>query len=182
MAVLRRLLSRRAGWLATVLLLAVGAGNATADTITIIGDKGDGMVDVLGNAGLNLSDPTIRPGTGGDISGGGVRGQVGIIFFALPTLAPGSTIAGTRLHIRYLGPETGGSPIPEFNIDAFGIGARSSALMLSSDYYAGPAASSSNMLIQAAVITPTTAPGDLGIANANLLGFVRSLYHPDGTP
>jgi hypothetical protein len=181
MAVVRRLLSCRVGWLAAVLLLAVGAGNATADTITIIGDKGDGMVDVFGTP-VNLSDPTIRPGTGGDISGGGIRGQVGIFFFALSTLSPGSSIVGTRLHIHYLGPETGGSPIPEFNIDAFGLGARSSPTMLSSDYYAGPAGSSSNTLIQAAVITPTTAPGDLGIANANLLGFLTSLYHPDGTP
>jgi hypothetical protein len=54
--------------------------------------------------------------------------------------------------------------------------------MLSSDYYAGPAGSSTNTLIQAAVITPSTAPGDLGIANPNLLNFITSLYHADGTP
>jgi hypothetical protein len=140
------------------------------------------MVDVFGTP-VNLSDPTIRPGTGGDSSGGGIRGQAGIFFFALPTLSPGATIAGARLHIHYLGPDTsGGMPIPEFNIDAFGIGARSSPLIQASDYYAGPAGSSTNTLIQAAVITPSTAPGDLGIANPNLLNFATSLYQPNGTP
>jgi hypothetical protein len=161
------------------LLLSFGlASRSSGDIITVLGDKGDGGVDVHGTP-VNLSDPDFRPGTGGNI----IRGQAAIYFFALPTISPGAAITSATLQFQYLGIYVDSIPsIPEFNLDVFGINARPTATIQSSDYYGGPTALSTDTLILASAITPSTAPGAFGITNTNLLNFVHSLYNPDGTP
>ena len=73
------------------------------------------------------------------------------------------------------------NPPPDFNIDLFGIDARAAAVIQTSDYYDGNATLSSDSLIQTDVLAPSSAPGNYGIENANLLNFVKSLY-VGGTP
>lgn len=161
-----------------VAFLATGIANARAGLINVVGDTGDGGVDVNGTP-VNLSDPDFRPGTGGNI----IRGQAAIYFFKLPIVPSVSATTSVALQIQYLGIYVDSVPsIPEFNLDLFGIGARPNADIQSSDYFAGSAASSSDELIQDDFITPSTVAGSLDVTNSNLFSFVTSLYNPDGTP
>lgn len=149
--------------------------HAAAATIAVTGDSGDGMVDVNGVA-LNLTDPMIRPGTGGN----DVRGQAGVFFFQLPTLSP-NAIASADVQLSFLGLDVAGDVVnvPDFNLDLFGLGVRSSATILSSDYYAGNAAGGNGTLIESAFLTPGASPGNF---DASFGGYLQSLYSPSGVP
>ena len=115
-----------------------------------------------------------RAGTGGD----NLRGLASIFFFELPTFSSDAIITNAELQLEYV--EIEGDP--EFNIDLFGIDARPKAIFDASDYYDGDAASSSDALIEASLITKSTTVGNLSVANSRLLNFVNSLYNVDGTP
>jgi hypothetical protein len=156
------------------------AGEAFGGTITVAGDYGDGSVDVNGLP-QNFDLPVLRVGTGGN----NVRGHASIFFFALPALPSPGALAEADLTLNYLGIAEG-SPgvfgIPEFNADLFGIGARSTPTILSTDYHDGNASASTDTLIAQGFITPSTAPGTLHATGNSLLPFLQSLYDSDGTP
>jgi hypothetical protein len=142
-------------------------------TIVVPGDAWDGQVDVNG-VPVDIPLTEVRPGTGGGSPTTVVRGQASVFFFPLPTLSP-STIASADVQLSFLGYE--GSP--EFNLDVFGLGVRSTATMLSSDYYAGNAAGGSGTLIETGFLTPSATPGNFDIS---LGGYLQSLYNPGGVP
>jgi len=158
---------------ATVIWISFSVHVSRAATVEVPGDVGDGLVDVNG-VPVNLADPTIRPGTGGGPSASVVRGQAGIFFFQLPTISP-STITSADVQLAFLGFD--GSP--EFNLDVFGLGVRSSATILSSDYYAGSSANGSGALIETQFLTPNAIPGNFDIG---LGSYLQTLYDPSGTP
>lgn len=164
-----------------VVALSLGAvGEAFGVTITIPGDIGDGVVDVNGLP-QDFFLPQLRVGVGGN----NVRGLAVIFFFALPTVPSPASIVGAQLDIAYLGISQGSPGVfvpPEFNVDLFGIGARSSPTILGSDYHDGSASLSTDMLIAERFVTPSTLPGTLQAADSSLLDFITSLYQPDGTP
>lgn len=161
-----------------VCLLGVCVGDATAAIVSIVGDPGDGGVDVNGIAS-GFTSPDARIGTAGN----NVRGVHVVYFFALPTFTSVSTITNAQLQIEYLGiAQFTHTVTPEFNVDVFGIDARPNAIIQASDYYDGDATFSSDALIQTGIITPSTASGNLTIASSSLLNFVKSLYNADGTP
>jgi hypothetical protein len=146
--------------------------------VTVLGDPGDGHVDVNGLP-QDFSLPTLRVGVGGD----NVRGLADIFFFALPKLTSVTSLLGAHLNLQYLGiSQFTVTVTPEFNADLFGLGARSTPTILSTDYYDGDSSLSTNTLIAKGFITPSTAPGSLQASNGSLLNFVDSLYQPDGTP
>jgi hypothetical protein len=162
---------------ACVLLLAspsLGLGGP----ITIVGNLGDGTLDVNGHAS-GLSDPGIGIGSGGNDA----RGQQGILFFALPTVASPSAITSASFQIDYLGLQGFTVMVPpEFNVDLFSLGTRSSPTILPTDYYDGPASLSTDTLVTAGLVTPSTAVGRLTVTDGSLLSAIRALYNADGTP
>jgi hypothetical protein len=140
---------------------------------TIVGNDRDGQIGADGSiAGIFAHQD--RTGTGGNNH----RGLALIYFFELPTFSPLTTITGAELEFEYVEK----TDTPEFNIDLFGIDARLNPVIQVSDYYDGHAASSSDTLIQTAIITPSTSLGHLSVANLSSLNFVNSLYNADGTP
>ena len=106
-------------------------------------------------AGLpqDLADPITRVGTGGN----NLRGLAAVYFFELPTFSSLATITNAQLQIEYLGVSPSSNTVtPEFNVDLFGIDARPDAIIHSGDYYDGDSAFSSDVLVQTAMIMPTT--------------------------
>jgi hypothetical protein len=156
---------------------AIGFGGATrADTI--LGNPADGTVDVNGLAG-DFGLPTLRAGTGGN----NVRGHADIFFFAIPDVPSPASITGATLRFTYLDiARFTHTVVPEFNVDLFGIGARATPTIVSSDYHDGDAALSTDTLIAESIITPTTPTGNLENSGTRLLDFVKSLYQPNGDP
>jgi hypothetical protein len=71
---------------------------------------------------------------------------------------------------------------PNFNVDLFGIDARSTPTLTNSDFFDGNAALSTDTLIAQSFITPSTGVGSLQTSGASLLDFITSLYHADGIP
>ena len=170
----------RVGSLAAIFLLVVCVDGATAGLISVVGDPGDGIVDVNGLP-QDFSNAQLRVGVGGN----NVRGLAAIYFFALPNVPARDAILGVELSIEYLGFARGSPGVfadPEFNIDLFGLGSRSTPTILSADYHDGDASLSTDTLIAEGFITPSTASGSLQSSGSNLLDFVTSLYQPDGTP
>jgi hypothetical protein len=164
----------------SVILSLVAAGESFGGFINVPGDKGDGYVDVNGLP-QNFDDPTLRAGTGGN----NVRGLAPVFFFALPALPSRDSLAGVVFDIQYLGFASGSPGIfvnPEFNIDFYGLGARSTPTILSTDYYDGDSSLSPDTLMAKGFITPTTATGTLQLSGATFTNYLRSLYNPDGTP
>jgi autotransporter-associated beta strand protein len=158
---------------------ALGApGQTLGPVVSTPGDPGDGIVDITGDIG-NVPDPQIRVGVGGD----DVAGQDDIFFFALPKLTSPASLLGAQLNFQYLGiSQFTPTVTPEFNVDLFGIGARSTPTILVTDYFDGDPSLSSDSLISRGFITGSTAPGSLQASGASLLSFLQSLYGPDGTP
>lgn len=168
---------RAAVLLAFVLLGPVGS---TTAGIIIRGDQGDGTIDVNGLP-QDFSLTQLRVGAGGN----NVRGLAPVFFFALPNVPSRASILGAELKIEYLGFSRGSPGVfvdPEFSADLFGLGGRATPTILSGDYYDGDASLSTDTLIQAGFITPTTGPGSLQTSGSSLLDFMTSLYGPDGTP
>jgi hypothetical protein len=156
-----------------VVALSLIVSHARAATIVVPSDPGDGQVDVNG-VPVDIPLTEVRPGTGGGSETTVVRGQASVFFFALPTLSP-STISSADVQWSFLGYE--GSP--EFNLDVFGLGVRSTATMLSSDYYAGNSAGGSGTVLQTGFLTPSASPGNFQVS---LGGYLQSLYNPSGVP
>ena len=154
------------------------AGDALGGLLVIPGDVGDGTVDVNGLP-QDFSLTQLRPGVGGN----NVRGLASIFFFALPDISSPATLVGATLRIQFLDITRASIvTIPEFNVDLFGLGARSSPTILCSDYFDGDSSLSSDTLIAKSFITPSTSPGSLSVSGGTLLSFLTSLYNPDGTP
>jgi hypothetical protein len=159
---------------------------AIATTIAVPGDLGDGVIDVDGLA-QNQTLTSIRVGTGGSLP---VRGIDPIFLFRLPTVVGPTTIASADLHLAYLGTEGeaiggGQDATPEFNADLFGLGVRSTATILSSDYYAGNSSGGNGTLIQSKFLVPSTLPAILHLsssAQTTFTNYLQSLYNPNGTP
>ena len=156
----------------------VTATEASGEMISIVGDFGDGTVDV-GGLGGSLSAPQIRAGVAGNNS----RGQSTIYFFALPTIPSSDAIVEAELQLHFLGltRATITTP-PELNADLFGIGARSSPTILASDYYDGDASLGSDTLIAESFLTPSATTGSFTASGSNLTTFLISLYQPNGIP
>jgi hypothetical protein len=168
---------RRMGFLVAVHIAAF-AHTATAGTIVVVGDPGDGEVDVNGLPG-SFALTQVRVGTGGN----NVRGIADVFFFALPNVPSPTSIVGAQLNLQYLGISQFSVLVtPEFNADLFGLGARLTPTVLSSDYYDGNASLSTDTLLLKGLITPSTVPGSLHVSGSSLLNFLTSLYKPDGTP
>lgn len=157
-------------WKDFILCFAIACSTVPAGAITIEANLADGMVDVNG-AAVNQADPTIRPGTGGN----DVRGQAGIVFFALPFLPSSESIADATLALHF----SGFDGTPEFNLDLFGLGVRSTATILASDYYAGPSSNGGGTLLQDDFLTPNFTPGRFQI---DISDFLESLYDANGSP
>ena len=131
-------------------LLTLGASaRACADVITVLGNTGDGTIDVTGlPQDFNLSP--IRAGVGGN----DLRGLAPVFFFELPTLTTQSALQGAELKLQFL--DVTRATIftaPEFKADLFGIGARSSPTILSTDYFDGNSALSKDTLIAKGFVT-----------------------------
>lgn len=124
--------------------------SSAASTVTVHGSLDDGMVDVNGEP-VNLSNPVIRPGTGGNDT----RGQVGIFLFQLPPNLNSSDIAGAQLNLSLLGRDG----TPEFDLDMYGLGVRSTTIISSGDYYAGPAGNGRGLLLKSRIVSPNSVPG-----------------------
>ena len=157
-------------------MILLGDCVTNAGYISVLGDSGNGQIGADGSiAGIGIQKD--RVGTGGDNE----RGLALIYFFELPTFSSLTTITNAELQIEYVEIETSSGP-PDFNIDLLGIDVRPSSIFDASDYYDGIATLSSDTLIQASTLIPTTVPGNISIANLSLLNFVKSLYNADGTP
>lgn len=161
------------------LAICVGvASQASAGFIRILGDQGDGTIDVNGLP-QDLNRTMLPVGTGGN----NLRGLAGVMFFSLPTVRSRASITSAQLELEYLGIAPSSFPAdPDFNADLFGLGGRSTATILSGDYYDGLASLSSDALIVDDLVTPTSAAGGLTIGNPSMLSFVRSLYQANGIP
>lgn len=155
------------------LILAIVALPTSAATIVIPGDPNDGQVDVNG-VPVDLTDTIVRPGTGGGSQTTVVRGQATIYFFALPLLSP-NTISNASIRLSFAGLEAS----PDFDLDLFGLGVRSSPTILAGDYYAGNAAGGSGTLLEAGMLTPSSAPGTLFVG---LSAYLPTLYDQSGIP
>ena len=163
-----------------VALLIADFGDSTlAGVISVEGDTGDGQVDINGEVPTaDLTREIVRVGAGGNQ----IRGHAIILFFELPLLPSYAQITNAEISIQYFGiTEATVITPPNFNVDLFGIDARPTATIEGSDYYDGNAAFSSDSLIQASVLVPSSSQGKIGIANSILLNFVTSLYS-GGTP
>jgi hypothetical protein len=154
--------------------MAFVGGTKSAHCITVLGHAGDGLVDVNGLA-LNLSDLTIRPGSGGDNS----RGQAAVFIFPLPTVPSAASITSAKLRLTYLGID---GAMPDFNADLFGIDSRDAAVPQASDYFSGPAASGSGELLADNFLTTATPVMKLIHQSSALDAFVRDQYQLDGAP
>lgn len=148
-------------------------------SIHVESDPSDGLVTVndavAGPSLLDIPRPIIRPGTGGNDS----RGSAAVFFFELPTLGSPDDLTAASLRITYHGID---GQTPNFNLDLFGLGARSDLAIVPSDYYDGPYEDSDDFLIANDVITPSSAVGAINVTGSELLNFIKSLYGPDGTP
>lgn len=173
-------MNRHISFIVAAAVLLGGATESFGGLVTIQGDPRDGVVDVNGLP-QDFAFTQLRTGVGGD----NVRGLADIFFFALPTVPSSASITSAVLEFQYLGVSVGSPGIfvtPEFSVDLFGLGARSTAAILSTDYHDGHASLSPDALIAQAFITPSTIPGALQASGGTLLNFVRSLYQSDGTP
>jgi autotransporter-associated beta strand protein len=101
---------------------ALGSGGQIlGPTLTILGNTGDGSIDFTGDV-RDISSSQVRVGTGGN----DVAGEADIFFFALPKLTSPASILGAQLNLQYLGISQFTMTVtPEFNVDLFGLGARS---------------------------------------------------------
>jgi hypothetical protein len=164
-----------------VVALSLGiAGESHGSFITVYGDEGDGTVDVNGLP-QDFTLTFLRAGNGGN----NVRGLAPIFFFALPTLPSLDSLTSAELNLVYLGIHIG-SPgnwaPPEFNVDLFGLGTRSTPTILSSDFFDGGSSLSTDALLAKGFVTPTTPTGALQLSGDQFTDYLRSLYNADGTP
>lgn len=154
------------------------AGDARAGFITVVGDTGDGTIDVNGLP-QDFSLTQLRVGTGGD----NLRGLAPVFFFALPTLSSSDSFLDAQLQFAYLGlTRATVFAAPNFNADLYGLGTRSTPTILATDYYDGNASGSTDTLLAQGFITPTTTAGTLQLSGASFDNYIRSLYNTDGTP
>lgn len=149
------------------MFLSVGAGTLHAQTMTDI--TADAQV---GPASI---DSTIDPIQCGFVSGTGVNA---VLVFQLPELPSGQGIATAAFSVYYSG--TQGAVT--YNCDLYGLPYRASSTALTSDYYAG-ALDTNSTLLQASLVTPTTAAGTIyssSAGNISLANYLDAQYAAGG--
>ena len=167
---------RLSAWCCVLGVALVFAPSANA-SIIVAGDSAD---SVIRKDGSRLIGPTGRLGAGTTIFAAQQGGRDAVYVFKLPTPNPGEqfVVGGARFQFTIVADKPDGS----YNIDLYGLGARTAPDVLAGDYYAGALDSTDATLIQNDLI-PSAHP-DHGVeavttsasANLELVNYLNAQY------
>lgn len=179
-------------WMAAAFLVGAMAGPAFGASFAIGSDAADGSlhIDPDGSPVAAFTDAAATQTRVGISGSGGNSTRTknnAVFFFELPAIVPGS-LSSADLAFFYI--DEGGSSVLNFNLDIWGLGfvvnpVLDTAWLLAANSDAGAGLGIANRVkIQDNVLTPsTTDPGGTPVqvstnagGDANLLGFVQSLY------
>ena len=160
----------------TAITIAIGSA-LPMQAAVILADPADAEATRQGNGSFTvdrLTDGVLRIGSSGTAT------KAAVLPFELPTLAPGETITSANLLVNNLG--ASGTPSNAYNADLYGLGFRSSAAVLASDFYAGPTPDPTDAtLLQADFLTFGASGGSEDVetnaaADATLLDYLNAQY------